>query len=108
MPNSILLKLVIHTSTMNSAHCALRDVRPRRETPAPPRGAARATPSKISALASRAASAAAASASISVVAVLLPSAMVRLLEESADTRRQIDRKSTRLNSSHLGISYAVF
>src|SRR5205814_10249314 len=27
---------------------------------------------------------------------------------SAATRRFIDRKSTRLNSSHLGISYAVF
>src|SRR5262245_64165825 len=27
---------------------------------------------------------------------------------SLDSRRNLDRKSTRLNSSHLGISYAVF
>src|SRR5205814_8220775 len=30
------------------------------------------------------------------------------LERSRETLRQRDRKSTRLNSSHLGISYAVF
>src|SRR5437899_6445106 len=30
------------------------------------------------------------------------------LGDSADNPRFIDRKSTRLNSSHLGISYAVF
>src|SRR5699024_11559327 len=29
-------------------------------------------------------------------------------EASQDTRYQIDRKSTRLNSSHVSISYAVF
>src|SRR5262245_64067219 len=29
-------------------------------------------------------------------------------EESLDEDRSLDRKSTRLNSSHLGISYAVF
>src|SRR5205814_10137389 len=32
----------------------------------------------------------------------------RLLDESARARLEGDRKSTRLNSSHLGISYAVF
>src|ERR1035438_10846451 len=39
-------------------------------------------------------------------------AMIRIGEDRADPRRQrpwhVDRKSTRLNSSHLGISYAVF
>src|SRR5690606_41752117 len=32
----------------------------------------------------------------------------KLLEEAADQRRLADRKSTRLNSSHVKISYAVF
>src|SRR5215831_20040723 len=79
MPNSIELKLVIQTSTMNWTHCALTLVLPRLGAPAALRGAARSTRSKTSALASRAASAAAASASRSAVAVLLPSAMLRLL-----------------------------
>src|SRR5262245_40738550 len=35
--------------------------------------------------------------------------LLRLAEETADLERtETDRKSTRLNSSHLGISYAVF
>src|SRR5438045_8230983 len=33
---------------------------------------------------------------------------VRLLQPEITFARRIDRKSTRLNSSHLGISYAVF
>src|SRR5262245_63653595 len=32
----------------------------------------------------------------------------RELAETVDRRSNLDRKSTRLNSSHLGISYAVF
>src|SRR5262245_63700181 len=35
-------------------------------------------------------------------------AMRRVPEAEACFRRALDRKSTRLNSSHLGISYAVF
>src|ERR1022692_5155949 len=31
-----------------------------------------------------------------------------VLEQSLEVRKRIDRKSTRLNSSHLVISYAVF
>src|SRR5258705_9780804 len=38
-------------------------------------------------------------------ALLLPDDVHDALEEG---RTQLDRKSTRLNSSHLGISYAVF
>src|SRR5205814_8614692 len=38
---------------------------------------------------------------------LLPLVLVRRVAE-ADRRGGQDRKSTRLNSSHLGISYAVF
>src|SRR2546423_13203775 len=84
MPNSIELKLVIQTSTVNSAHCVLTLVLARLGASAA-RGGARSTParSKTSALASRAASAAAPSASSSAVIVLLPSAMVRLLARSA-------------------------
>src|SRR2546423_6044560 len=85
MPNSTELKLVIQTSTMNSAHCdfalaglVLADLAAAGSASALSALAAR---SSTSALASRAASAAAASASIS--AVLLPSAMVRLLDKSA-------------------------
>src|SRR5437899_8406983 len=33
---------------------------------------------------------------------------VRLFDQSGASRTRSDRKSTRLNSSHLGISYAVF
>src|SRR5258705_8510495 len=36
------------------------------------------------------------------------SALVPSLSEREDRQRLQDRKSTRLNSSHLGISYAVF
>src|SRR2546421_11395670 len=84
MPNSIELKWVIQTSTVNSAPCVLALVLARLGTSAA-RGGARSTParSSTSALASRAASAAAASASSSAVIVLLPSAMMRLLEKSA-------------------------
>src|SRR5437016_1688937 len=80
MPNSMELKLVIQTSTTNSAHCALTLVLARLGAAAA-RGGARSTParSRTSALASRAASAAAPSASSSAVIVLLPSAMMRLL-----------------------------
>src|SRR5699024_12642550 len=44
---------------------------------------------------------------------LLPAAMDAHLDQLADTpafvdRGQLDRKSTRLNSSHVSISYAVF
>src|SRR5262245_32901013 len=82
MPNSMELKLVIQTSTVNSAHCVLTLVLARFGA-AGARGGARSTParSRTSALASRAASAAAASASSSAVIVLLPSAMMRLLGE---------------------------
>src|SRR5262245_63419053 len=38
----------------------------------------------------------------SMLAAILPSAVSRVL-----TQADLDRKSTRLNSSHLGISYAV-
>src|SRR5947199_8678295 len=31
-----------------------------------------------------------------------------VVENDSSSRKEIDRKSTRLNSSHLGISYAVF
>src|SRR5262245_65264551 len=34
--------------------------------------------------------------------------IVRYLEDRFPERPRLDRKSTRLNSSHLGISYAVF
>src|SRR5256885_16060691 len=84
MPNSIELKLVIQTSTVNSAHCVLTLVLARLGASAA-RGGARSTParSSTSALASRAASAAAASASSSPVIVLLPVAMLRLPQKSA-------------------------
>src|SRR6185503_15137106 len=83
MPNSIELRLVIQTSTMNSAHCdALADFAGLAVLLLAG-GAVRAlfsARSRTSALASRAASAAAASASSSTV--LLPSAMMRLLGEA--------------------------
>src|SRR5213083_3066620 len=84
MPNSIELKLVIQTSTVNSAHCVLTLVLVRLGASAA-RGGVRPAParSSTSALASRAASAAAASASSSAVIVLLPSAMMRLLARNA-------------------------
>src|SRR5438045_6631988 len=44
----------------------------------------------------------------SVVAAALQSRVLHHLHESLRVRRLSDRKSTRLNSSHLGISYAVF
>src|ERR1035441_11016077 len=34
--------------------------------------------------------------------------LLQILASVAEFEREIDRKSTRLNSSHLGISYAVF
>src|ERR1700674_676 len=94
MPNSIELKLVIQTSTVNSAHCdfllGLTALRADLSLPLLAMGnvsalSTLAARSSTSALASRAASAAAASASIS--AVLLPSAMLRLLEKSAGHAR---------------------
>src|SRR5262245_62623683 len=46
------------------------------------------------------------------VAALLALALMPVVSEAADDvgalRAELDRKSTRLNSSHLGISYAVF
>src|SRR5258705_9219929 len=38
----------------------------------------------------------------------IPKRFVRVLMAMGELRRAGDRKSTRLNSSHLGISYAVF
>src|SRR5947209_15486790 len=39
---------------------------------------------------------------------LLPQAVTKALGNLADPRDRLDRKSTRLNSSHANISYAVF
>src|SRR5205814_3181793 len=41
-------------------------------------------------------------------AFLSPPAQAQMSESELVTRTSADRKSTRLNSSHLGISYAVF
>src|SRR5438045_9285151 len=35
-------------------------------------------------------------------------ALIVVYADQRDERQEVDRKSTRLNSSHLGISYAVF
>src|SRR5262245_63200698 len=43
-----------------------------------------------------------------LIAMLLPQAPPREQEKPRPGAQRIDRKSTRLNSSHLGISYAVF
>src|ERR1035441_8787568 len=37
-----------------------------------------------------------------------PATLANFAAHGIDTSRVLDRKSTRLNSSHLGISYAVF
>src|SRR3712207_8008752 len=43
-----------------------------------------------------------------VPAHLLVGRRARLVEDAVEVERPVDRKSTRLNSSHANISYAVF
>ena len=42
------------------------------------------------------------------ILVVAPISMAQVIEEITVTARKKDRKSTRLNSSHVVISYAVF